>query len=146
MRKGAQTDERMILFLHILLLFPPLLLSHSPSFSPPYLTYHLPLTLFISLLSRLHFASATASRQPLHRGGEISVASSVSCSILALPHFLIIYLSFTQKDCSQEMWGGGIFHFQRSYQLVQFSQHPSPPFLVKFRLSVWQRVYSSLWQ
>lgn len=107
--------------------------SRSPINPPP--------PLLLSSLSRLHFASAAAKQAAIaHRGGEtlpflclIPAFESLSTALL---FFLMIYLSCIHRGGSQQMGGKSIFQ-QRSYQFVQFTQHPSPPLLfAKIRLCV----------
>lgn len=100
--EGAQTHERMILFLYTLsCCSSPLCCYHTvPLFSPPYPSSHLPPTPFLSVLSRLHFASAAAKAGShcTERGINIRCLFSLFCAILLpCPFFLwSVYPLFTK--------------------------------------------------
>lgn len=81
------------------------------------------------------------SRQPLHRKGDKHPLPLLSllCHSIALPLFLMIYLSFIHKGCSQEIGGKKSIFFSKDLISLCSSHCILPLLFVKFRLTVLQR-------
>lgn len=126
---GQEKNKLVFLFLLLLLSLPPCC-CHTFSFSfphltpPPYLPFH---SYPFSPLALAAPFCVTEQAAIAPRGEEESVASlSASFSFALSP---MIYLSFIHGGISPEIGEKKSIFQQRSYQFVQFTQHPSPPLL-----------------